>query len=304
LRIVRLSVPLYSFSSANDTYEIYVERGRVEVQSQYPEGRRLDLRLNSPEAQLTLNRSGAFGLEVNAGATHVIAYEGVIAATPITNTQITRPVRAGEHALVRAGVVEPLLAARNVIRNSDFGQALQPSNWVVSATAPVGAPPGEVAVIIDGVTSKLDLARTGRALGPGRTSVTQQLNQSVAKHQSIRIRVAFEILEQEIQVCGSTGSECPLMIEIAYTRADGSAATWRQGFYAVGVPSGNDLPDYVVREKQSKHISKNLRTPAYFTSVNLLNVAPEMALIQSITLYAEGHSVHTQVRRVELWVRD
>jgi hypothetical protein len=304
LRILRLSVPRYRFSSANDTYVINVERGRVEVQTQYPNGRRLDLRMNSPQAQLTINNSGAFGLEVNADATHVMAYEGVIAATPITNPQITRPVRASEHALVRAGVVEPLLAGRNVIRNSDFGQALQLGNWVISATARVGAPLGDALAIVDGTVTKLDLKRTGVSLGPGRTSVTQQLDQSVASRSAVRVRMAFDILEQEIQVCGNSGSECPLMIEIAYTRADGSAANWRQGFYAVGVPSGNDLPDYVVREKQSKHIFKNLRTAAYFTSANLLDIAPEMALIQSITLYAEGHSVHAQVRRAELWVQD
>ncbi len=304
LRIQRLSVPRYRFSSASDSYEVSVERGRVDVQTQYPSGRRLNLQLTSPHAQLAINASGAFGLDVGADATHVLAYAGEIAATPITNTQVTRPVRAGEHALVHAGVVEPMLAARNIIRNSDFGQALQAGNWVMSATAAVGMPLGKVAGLIDGATSKLDLNRTGTSIGPGRTSVTQQLDQSVASRQSVRVRVTFEIIEQEIQVCGSTGSECPLMIEIAYTRADGSAANWRQGFYAVGVPAGGQLPDYVVREKQSKHIYKNLQTLATFTSDDLLNIAPEMALINSITLYMEGHSVHTQVRRVEVWVQD
>jgi hypothetical protein len=304
LRIQRLSVPRYSISSASDEYVMSVERGRIEVQAQYPAGRKLRLRLNTPQAQLSIGTSGAFGLEIGADATHVLVYEGEIAAIPITNTQIMRPVRAGEHALVRAGVVEPLLAARNVIRNSGFDQALQPGNWVVSATASVGAPLGQVGILVDGSTSRLDLNRTGAGIGPGRTSVTQPLDQSAVSRQSVRVRVTFEILEQEIQVCGSTGSECPMMIEIAYARKDGSAASWRQGFYAVGVPAGGSLPDYVVREKQSKHIYKNLQIPAHFTSDNLLSIAPEMALIKSITIFAEGHSVHVQVRRVELWVQD
>ena len=304
LRIQRLSMPRYELSSAGDRYELSIERGRVDVQVRYPSDRKLNLRLNSPQAQLVIRTSGAYGLEVSSDASHVIAYEGEIAATPITNTQVTRSVRAGDHALVRAGVVEPLLASRNIIRNSSFGQPLQASNWAISATALVNAPLGKIEVVLDGATNKLDLNRTGAGLGPGRTSVTQQLNQSVASRQSVRVRVAFEIIEQEIQVCGNTGSECPMMIEIAYIRADGSSANWRQGFYAAGVPEGNGLPDFVVREKQSKHIYKNLRTPATFTSDNLLSIAPGMQLIKSITLYAEGHSVHTQVRQVEVWMQD
>ena len=304
LRIQQLSVPRYQMSSASDTFELSIERGRVEVQVKYPTQRSLILQLNSPQAQLAIHASGEFGIEVGADTTHVLAYVGEIAAVPITNTQVTRPVRAGEHALIRAGVVEPLLAGRNIIRNSNFGQALQPSNWVMSATASAGAPLGKVAVLLDGATSKLDLNRTGAGIGPGRTSVTQQLNQSVASRQSVRVRMAFQIVEQEIQVCGSTGSECPLMIEIVYTRKDGSTANWRQGFYTVGDPYLDGLPDHVVREKQNKHVYKDLKTPAHFISDDLLNIAPEMALIKSITLNMEGHSVHTQVQQVELWVHD
>ena len=251
LRIERLRLPRYTMSSASDSYVLNIERGRIEVQTDYPSKRKLSLRLVSPQTQSIIGAAGAFGVDVDAQRTVLIAYEGEIATTPITNSTATRYVRAGERVAVQAGSPQPLLTARNIIRNGDFSQPLQEINWVVSTTAKAGSALGKATILMAGAAPRLDLNRTGPGLGPGRTSVTQLLNQSVANRQSVNIRLTFEIEEQEIPVCGGTGSECPLMIDIVYQRADGSEGHWRQGFYSVGVPNDTGLPDNVVVEKQS-----------------------------------------------------
>ena len=307
LRLTRLSVRRFDLSTASDNYTLALDRGRVEIQVDYPAARALVLKLVTPHAESEITATGEFAVMVEDPRTRFTSYAG--SARVLMNTQLTMALTAGE----RIDVVRDLttasltpvrtVAATNLVRNPSFQQSLEPTNWYVSATAAAGAPLGQIKLVDSGNGRQLDLNRTGDGLGPGRTSITQTVNQDVSNSRLVQVRTAFSIISQEIPVCGGTGSECPLMIDVLYTRDDGSEGHWRQGFYADGVPVLGELPDWVVKERQSKHIFKPLNQPAYFASDNLLRLVPDMAAIQSITLYAEGHAVHTRIRSVELWVQ-
>ncbi len=313
LRLEKLSVRRFDLSSSGDAYTLYLDRGRIEIQVDYPADRVLALKIVTPHAESIITSKGEYAVAVEELRTRFTGYVGQ--AQVLINAQLTMGLAAGERLEVvrdvQTNLVTPvrMLAASNLVRNPVFRQSLEPANWYVSASASTGAPLGQITLVDEGIADQnggrmLDLNRTGDGLGPGRTSITQTVNQDVSNYRLVRVRTAFNIISQEIPVCGGTGSECPLMIDVLYTRTDGSEGHWRQGFYADGVPVLGELPDWVVKERQSKHIFKPMNQWAYFTSDNLLRLVPDMSTIRSITLYAEGHAVHTRIRLVELWVQE
>ena len=312
LRLEKLSVRRFDLSSSGDAYTLHLDRGRIEIQVDYPADRVLALSIVTPHAVSNITAKGEYAVAVDEARTSFTGYAGQ--SQVLINSQLTMALNTGERLdVVRDAAtnsVTPvrMLAASNLVRNFNFQRSLEPANWFVSATAAAGAPVGQITLVDEGNAGQnggrqLDLNRSGDGLGPGRTSITQTINQDVLNARLVQVRVAFSIISQEIPVCGGTGSECPLMIDVLYTRDDGSAGHWRQGFYADGLPVLGTLPDWVVKERQSKHIFKALNQPAHFTSENLLKLVPGMGTIQSITLYAEGHAVHTRIRSVELWVQ-
>ena len=310
LRLEKLRVRRFDLSVSGDAYILRLDRGRIEIQVDYPAARALSLSLVTPHAVSTITARGEYAVAVDEQRTRFTGYVGQ--AQVLVNSQLTMGLNAGERLdVVRdATTMTPvrMLAAENLVRNPIFQHSLEPANWFVSASASVGAPLGQFTLVDEGDNQnggrQLDLNRAGDGLGPGRTSITQTVNQDVTNHRLVQVRVAFSIISQEIPVCGGTGSECPLMIDVLYARSDGSEGHWRQGFYADGVPVLGELPDWVVKERQSKHIFKPLDQPAFFASENLLRLVPDMSVIQSITLYAEGHAVHTRIQSVELWVQE
>ena len=146
----------------------------------------------------------------------------------------------------------------------------------------------------------LDLNRVGENLGWGHTGVVQDISAVVSDTRDLRVRIAFQILEQQIEVCGSQGSECPLMIDMRYRRKDGSSSQWLQGFYARGQALGGVLPDYMIANRQGRHIFKLAGMPQLFVSENLIQIIPGIERVETLEVYTEGHSVHIQVLRVEL----
>jgi hypothetical protein len=143
--------------------------------------------------------------------------------------------------------------------------------------------------------------RVGPGIGWGRKSLTQRVNETVKPGQTLRARVSFAILEQELLVCGSEGSECPFYIAINYTtRSDGTPRSWRQGFYARGVPEPDRLPSYLKSNRQDEHVRVILGQPDVYETENLLAQIPDVGAISDITVYAEGHTLRTQIYGVEL----
>jgi hypothetical protein len=73
----------------------------------------------------------------------------------------------------------------------------------------------------------------------------------------------------------------------------------------VGVPSpDNNLPDKVLDFPQAKHVKWPMNEFRSWESGNLLKLIPDIQLIKSVSVSAVGHSVRTQVRSVQLLVKD
>lgn len=306
LHIDRARLPRFSFASRNNELYLHLHSGRIQILVEEAQPRSFELRVRTPDGETLITTPGTYSLEKAKAETRVSVAAGSATVATADGRRAIQ-LSAGQRTTVRApdqlaGVLSPV---RNLVRNSTFQTPLSP-DWKVETLVMQGSPvTGTAKVSVEEGRPALFLERLGSGIGWGRTGVTQVINEDVLERQSLQLRIDFRILYQEIPVCGGEGSECPLMVRIDYRTRDGRDASWIQGFYAVGTPTGASLPDYIRSNPQNKHIARRLNTlEPPFESENLLAILPDMQLLKSITLYAEGHAVRTRINSVELLLQE
>ncbi|MFN8527037.1 MAG: hypothetical protein U0670_00290 [Anaerolineae bacterium] len=84
----------------------------------------------------------------------------------------------------------------------------------------------------------LRLGRGGGAASHGESFCSQYLvggsgqqGYDISGYSYLGIRATFKIAGHSLSVCGSDGSECPLMLRMEYVPQNGSATTWYHGFF-------------------------------------------------------------------------
>lgn len=121
---------------------------------------------------------------------------------------------------------------------------------------------------------------------------------------TIRLHVRLKIKEHDVSVCGVQGSECPVMLEIAYQVPDGSPEPpfrrWHHGFYVTADPAKPPSCDTcrLAHEKINRDVwyfydSGDLRLQLTYPG----SPAPK---IQWISVYASGHQYDALVSEVTL----
>jgi hypothetical protein len=306
VRVERSRVPRFGIATAPSEITISLLDGRVQVQNLQPEGKRpLKLTVKSEHMSAVLP-PGEYSFEANSDETSVFVRSGSAQITSAAKTE-TFNIGADQRTVVREGEgIVPGAPPRDLIQNGQFQPPID-KNWIASSEVFVpGDVTGTVKVITSGQNTALLLDRPGVGLNWGRTSVKEMINENVSGRSSLQLQLDFTILFQELKVCGSQGSECPLMVRINYTTKDGSTAEWTQGFYADGTPQMPDLPDFIMQsaEPHTKHIAVELGRPAPYQSPNLMVELDGVQIINWIQLYAEGHGLETQINSVQLLVLD
>jgi hypothetical protein len=306
VRVDRARLPRFRSSALGDDFAIRLNSGRIQVLAQPDDGRRFNVRIATDNAITQIDTPGTYSIEQIDGETRINVADGQAVISAVNRTDFLN-LFAGQRTLVSpaAGIAGILPPARNLIRNGEFQAPLEERDWKIDTRVNAGSSVSGTATIIgDAPNTALLLARTGDNLGWGRTGVTQIINEDVRDRRSLQLRLNFQILEQQIEVCGSAGSECPFMVRIDYRDKNSGDASWTQGFYARGTPTEDGLPDYIRANNQGKHVARRLGVPETFETQNLIELLPEMQTVKSITLYAEGHAVRTQVNSVELLLQD
>jgi hypothetical protein len=310
VRVDRARIPRFDIARSPIDIAITVLDGRVEIQNQHPEGpgeRELKLVVRSEHVIAALSQ-GAYSFEVASEETGVFVREGIAQVTSTAKPE-TVNIEANQRTVIHLGegVVTGLYAPpRDLVRNGHF-QAPLAKDWEVFSELYVPTEmAGAVKVLGSGANTSLLLDRPGAGLNWGRTGIKQTINENVSGRSSLQLRVNFTILYQELMVCGSQGSECPLMVKINYQREDGGIVDWTQGFYANGTPQMPELPDFIVQsaEPRTKHIATRLGVAEPYVSPNLLTTIKGLQHVNFIEIYAEGHGLETQVNSVELLVLD
>jgi hypothetical protein len=133
----------------------------------------------------------------------------------------------------------------------------------------------------------------------------QEINQDPRQFTSLKLHLVTQIRHQNIPVCGTRGSECPLMVRIAYQDAHGAEREWLQGFYALPNLGGSKNP-HVCETCGTRNPHIQVQGNSWYPYLSL-NLIPQLSvdgraptMIKSLTIYASGHSFESMVTEVAL----
>jgi len=303
VEVTQADSPRYSSGLQPHTIIFRVASGRVRVTVGVDVDRPVHVEiLSDPGATTVLGQPGSnTTVEATFTESMVTVREGVARVTAEGQTvELIKDQRA--EVAPGAGPQGPKPAEQNLISNGDF---VMPNDdaWQQTIAAPAvpSEDPGKIDFPLIGGRRVVRLVRSGGDWG--RVGVTQELNRDVQGYTSLRLNLDLLIAAQDVKNCGAQGTECPLMVKINYIDVGGGAREWLQGFYYFFDPSfGYDycVPCSVRFTHQQVPVGK--WQP--YTSDNLLDIFAAQgnpaAQIQSITIYAEGHTFTSMAADVQL----
>jgi hypothetical protein len=309
LTIQKARAPRFSsFSPQPHEVVMYLHGGRIRVNVPSPLERGVHLEVRTADALVKL-AEGATWIEVSSQESQVVVREGQATVAALANST-SRQVGTGERVVVPKGdgVTDVMPAERNLIADSNFRQPISSSVWE-TYTKDIeipDQPPGTVDPVTDEGIQVLELSRVG--IGHAETGIEQKINRDITDFQSLYLHIKLRILEQDVPVCGTLGSECPVMVRIDYVDDSGETRSWLQGFYYL--PDNN--PDPNERNKdfcstcspRNPHIQTVSGVWFSFDSDNLISIFKEIGgepvRLRSISIYASGHTYRAQVAEIEL----
>jgi len=207
--------------------------------------------------------------------------------------------------LTANGLKEIYTSERNILRNrnGDFEAPLEGTWEVYTRTAFANTSGGTVRQTALGDNHKIILlTRVGQEFA--ETGVTQEINQDIRGIKSLRVRARVRVDVQTLGVCGSLGTECPVMIRVKFTDQNGAVREWLQGFYAI---EGSDQPFCQSCEWQALHIKvaqagvwHNYESPDLLALVK--GKGNEPVAIQRVDIYASGQTYGAAVDEIAILV--
>jgi hypothetical protein len=303
IEIIQADSPRYRTGTHPHTIVIRVASGRVRATVGVDVAREVRVEVRSdPGAVTVLDQPGSnVTVEGTFTESMVTVREGAATVTAEGQSVVLLKDQRAEIA-PGAGPQGPKPAEQNLIRNGDFAMPTDGA-WVVARAAP-GVPseePGDVDFPLVGGRRVVRLVRTGSNWG--RVGVTQELNRDVQGYTSLRLNLDILLDTQDVKNCGATGTECPLMVKISYVDVGGGAREWLQGFYWYYDPSFGFTYCVTCPVRYTHQLWPQGKWQPY-TSENLIELFATQgnpaAQIQSITIYAEGHTFTSMAADVQL----
>ncbi|MCP4538257.1 MAG: hypothetical protein GY832_14045 [Chloroflexi bacterium] len=284
-----------------------VRMGQVRIHIPPSDDRSTVVTVNTPHGMTTLVE-GSYDIKVNS-TTEITVRSGQ--AEVNKDTQITSLVPGERIVMDDEQINDSQPVARNLITNSDFVNPLE-ETWfsynkdIERDDQPVGrVQRGE----IEG-RSVIVIAREG--IGHAETGITQTLDADISGLRSLQLHFLLRttgnaISEHNIPVCGSEGSECPVMVRINYQDAHAVDREWIQGFYWQLDQNEEIQPNPLtctVCTTRNEHIQVQRDAWYPYNSPDLL---PQLSQdgnpptkIEAVTIYASGHTYHSIISEVSL----
>ncbi len=295
--------PRFALSKLPHQVRFEVKTGRVRVMVADENGRATVAEVRTPHGVAMLTE-GTYWINVSASDTEITVREGD-ARLIAQNSKASLHLAPDQRAVIDSQrLLGPLPAARNLVVNSDFSMPLEKGWNAYSKDIQIGGESG--GEVQQGEMEGRPVAIIERrGEGHAETGIMQYLGVDVRDFSFLQLHLLLYIDEHNVPVCGSLGSECPIMVRIDYKDADGTDQQWLQGFYSVpdtAVP-GNP-PFCVTCSFRNDHIQVPLDTWYSYDSDNLVPQLSQSgrapAQIKSITVYASGHTYRAAVAEVEL----
>jgi len=299
--------PRFAASQLPHHIELQVNQAPNMQPSLFGNDRNVELLVDTPQGAVKFDE-GAFRLEVNAQQTTLIVNAGrasvldpetggSLVLVPLQRTQITA-----------AGLGVIYVGARDLLssRNGDFEDPLDGTWTVYQDWFDPQEDGGSVIQTQLGDDQRVvSFERAGES--HAETGIRLLIDQDLREVTSLRVRARVRISTQTLPVCGSVGTECPIMIRIFYLdQESGSGREWLQGFYT---RDGADRPYCLVcRDWRPEHIKIPQDTWYDYESPDLLPLFAEQgmrpAALQSIEIYASGWTYGSAIDDIAILVGD
>ncbi len=300
----RARTPRFSASKLPHRVSLDVTYGTNVHLSVEDNGRPAQLLVITPQGEVTLDE-GLYTiavdkvrteLSVRAGQAHIpdpATGESFI-LTSLQRTELTED-----------GIGEISVGERNLLHghNGNFSQPLEGTWKTYNIVGVTEEKPGTVRRVSVGDNSHIVLlTRAGQS--HAETGLIQELNQDIRGAQTLRVRARIRVDTQTLDVCGSLGTECPVMIRLTFKDQRGTPGReWLQGFYSV---EGQDKPFCQSCEWQARHIKVpqgiwyDYESPDLLPLLKEQNIIPVM--IQSVKIYASGHTYSAAIDEIAILV--
>ena len=292
--------PRFPASSLPHKVVLEMRVGHVRISVPGHEERPTVVEVHTPHGAATLTE-GNYEVKVNT-TTEVTVRDGQ--ADVISNGLVVRLGPVERATMSDERIVGPRPAAHNLITNGDF-QALLEDGWTSynKGIEIEDEPEGQVQrTEIEGQPAVV-IGREGE--GHAETGISQQLDADIRDFDFLQLYLLLRIEEHNVPVCGTYGSECPVMVRIDYRDAYGADREWLQGFYSLPDTSTPGNPHVCVTCSMRPEHVKVLEDTWYpYVSPNLIALLSQDGqapiLIESITVYASGHTYSSAIAEVEL----
>ncbi len=293
------------FSSEPHRLVMKMESGRIRVKITANLPRTMFLQVSTLQALVEL-KEGDTSIEVNNQASQVVVREGQATVTAKVNNSSVLINKTQRVAVPTGnGVTEVMPAEQNLLAgDSDFREPLNPV-WKIYTKDPEipNESRGDVINISVDERQAVEFSRDG--VGWAETGIKQDINRDIRDLSSLVLRIELRVLQQDVPVCGSMGTECPVMVVIDYVDESGELRSWQQGFYYLPDPNPIPNPPFCKTcNPRNKHVPTANAEWDQWESENLIPILSKVGaapvLLRSISVYASGHKYQSQVSEVEL----
>lgn len=270
-------------------------------------GRNAEFELDTPQESVLL-QPGSFALTVGKDQTELAVSVGRAVVTDPASGDKLALVPLQRMRITETGIDEIYVGERDLMRNRNggFEEPLE-DFWTVYADAAFAEEDkGEVRRAQIGDDQHLVFfTRVGQ--GHAETGIRQVLNQDIREVRSLRVRARIRIDAQTLPVCGSLGTECPIMIRMHYLDQESNTVReWLQGFYVL---EGENRPFCQSCEWKAQHI----KVPGFdvwydYESPDLLPLLAAQgftpAAIVSVEVYASGWTYGSAIDEIAILVAE
>jgi len=269
------------------------------------------MRVNAPYAFAHMDRKGLFEISSIESEFTLYSQQGssFLFTTPerayqVSNGMQASITRVSTEPALRAFPFEMLNLQEPGIVQPSFGvdkpdkdnRQQLPLGWGCSSIAQYNTEPlgrSERVMADDQIGLRMYRLSSGQPLGPAETAcryVFSAVGLPLQDYSSVSIRLRMKIDFQDTPTCGIVGSECPIMLQIAYIDVNDKQQMWRQGFYAERPPSDTSPPRCDTCPHDHEQIAKSAWY--YFDTGDLKTQFPRdraIKTIQYVQVYASGH---------------
>lgn len=304
LQVTEAQTPRFALSDQPRTFVAMLSSGRVRLVVASGGERPFLVNINTPHGLISVREPGEYSIVVNGEITQVfVQQQGSLDVHAQGQTLTLNSAERAEIAL-NTPPLGPLPPARDLLQNGSFSERW--SRWVALAWTIERAdqPAGEMNIAEILGENGLQIVRRGE--GHADVGVRQVINQDVTDFKSLLLEVDLRILDQSLAVCGTVGSECPIILRIEFDDNNGNPQVWQQGFYATGeiVPDGP--PDVCVScpPPRFEHVQAPLEQ-LFFFRADLISELQRKGFnpprrIKNLSILASGHSFGVEILGVAL----